>query len=85
MKNSDRSSRLQSFLTNDWEKTRDEGRGHQDHLEQSLKIAFTLISTNHIDLQEGLYNSSSKAAFVMSRDLLMEASVWGVSHTFEVF
>lgn len=75
MKNSDRSSRLQSFLTNDWEKMREEGRGHQDHLEQSLKMAFTLISTNHVDLQEGLYNSNSKAAFEMSRDRISHKSI----------
>lgn len=75
MKNSDKSSRLQSFLTNDWEKMREEGRGHQDHLEQSLKTAFTLISTNHIDLQEGLYNSSLKAAFEMSRDSISHGRI----------
>lgn len=75
MKNSGRSSRLQNFLTNDWEKMREEGRSHQDHLEQHVKMEFTLISLNHIGLQEGLYNSSSEAAFGMPRDHISHGSI----------
>lgn len=53
-----RNSRLQNFLANDWEKTREEGEGQQDHLEQNLKMKFTLISQNHTDLQEEFCNPS---------------------------
>lgn len=54
---------------------REEGRGHQDRLEQSLKMEFTLISTNHIDLLEGLYHSISELAFGISRDRISHGSV----------
>lgn len=67
-------------------KTMEEGRSHQDDLEQSLKMEFTLISPNHIDFQEGLYNSSLEAAFGISRDHISHGSIcWRVTHTFEVF
>lgn len=58
MKNLNANSRLQNSLANGWEKTRKEGEGQQDHLEQKLKMKFTLISQNDTDLRELLYNSS---------------------------
>lgn len=50
MKNLDKNSRLQNFPSNDREKTGEEGEGQQDHMEQNLKVKFTLISPNHTDL-----------------------------------
>jgi len=58
VKNLDRNLGLQIFLTNDWEKTREEGEGQQDQLEQNLKMKFTLIFQNHADLREELFDSS---------------------------
>lgn len=35
--------RLQNFLANDWEETREEGEGQKEDLEQNFRMKFTLI------------------------------------------